>query len=1101
MSHSKEELEIYTRFNEFKIFKKSLEHNINLPEYKYLDGPPFATGLPHYGHLLAGYIKDSMTRYHHNKGSNVSRRAGWDCHGLPIEYEIEKKHKISNKDQIEEMGIDVYNGLCKDIVLEYTSEWEDIMLRCGRWIDFDNAYHTMDLSYMNSVWWVFSQLYKGGRAYEGVKVMGYSTRCATPLSNFEVNQNYQDVKDNTLYVKFKINNFHDKELGLELDVETYALVWTTTPWTLPSNYALCVNSKIKYSLINSKDKNYIIASDLILECFKENEYTLIKEYDGKELVGLEYECLFNYNDKVNKYKIIDGEFVTNKSGTGIVHIAPAFGEDDYNICIKHNIINKMSKLFIPIDDNGNVDNLIPEMQSKPFKTMEKSSDVNKDLNTWVIVKLKEKDLLFKQKQIDHSYPFCWRSNTPLIYKAVNSWFIKVDDIRQDLCENNSKINWNPSSIGKNKFHNWLSGAIDWGISRSRYWGTPIPIWKSNDGDIICVESSLELERLLNLEENTLKDIHREFIDNLIIKKDGKEYKRISDTFDCWFESGCSPYATCGENNEGIVKMLNNGYELINDNETLYIKKENHVSKILPADFIAEGVDQTRGWFYTLLVLSTSLFNMIPFKNVIVNGIILAADGKKMSKNLKNYPEINTIIEKYGSDATRLYLLSSPAVNAESFKFDENGVYNIVKDILIPLNSAVSFLTEYLNLYMNSNNYNPIDLKSDIQEPINLWMINKYNEIYNEMKFNMDNYNLSSACKTLYNLVEILNNGYIKIGRNYLKGKEGNNLWKESLNVLFRIIYLISINYRHLIPFQSEIIYDKIKEYLDETTTVESVHLISHSYEKILNVNIAKYNNEIKINEFETVYSLITSINQIKSKNNINLKKPVNKITVLDASQNIVNNNMQKLIKDITNVLILEFKNISEYNITKTIVPIKAFIFKKYGKNITETFNKLMKMSLEELEYVINSRTLDNFEFDESLFNINYKLDIENYKLLCSSHYLNGNNILIITDIQENELVNKMYYFKQVASSIQKARKNGGLHPWDKIKVYISGNPKYEFDCDAINYIKDIIRVDVEYCYDNRIISNLIHSEFIEEIGIKIEITNFEQDDENLAYYV
>lgn len=1086
-SQSKEEEQIYKKFNENNIFIKSLDQNKNFPEFKYLDGPPFATGLPHYGHLLAGYIKDTITRYHHNKGFNVARRAGWDCHGLPIEYEIEKKHKIKNKEEIEAMGIDKYNGLCKDIVLEYTSEWKDIMTRCGRWIDFDNAYHTMDLSYMNSVWWVFSQLYKNGRAYEGVKVMGYSTTCSTPLSNFEVNQAYQQVKDNTLYVKFKLPNFN-----IDNGLETFVLVWTTTPWTLPSNYTICVNSKLNYSLITHNNYNYIICSDLIGECFKEGEYELIKEYTGNELVGNQYEPLFRYNTKVMEYKIIDGDFVTNKSGTGLVHIAPAFGEDDYNICIKHNIINKMSKLFIPLDDNGNVNDSIPEMKSKPYKTMEKSNDINKDLNTWVIVKLKEKNLLFKQKQIEHSYPFCWRSNTPLIYKAVNSWFIRVEDKRDKLCNNNSKINWTPSTIGKNKFHNWLSEAKDWGISRSRYWGTPIPIWKNTKGDIICVESTFELEKLLNKEPNSIKDIHREHIDNLVIIKDGEEYKRIPDTFDCWFESGCSPYATCGENNEGIVSMLNNGYDLICDNDTLYIKRDTHTSKILPADFIAEGVDQTRGWFYTLLVLSTLLFDMIPFKNVIVNGIILASDGKKMSKSLKNYPEIKTIIDNYGSDAARIYLLSSPAVNAESFKFNETGVYSIVKDILIPLNSGVSFLLEYINLYKNKTNENPIDINSNIELPINLWIVNKYNEIYNEMKTNMDNYNLSPACKTLYKLVEILNNGYIKIGRNFLKGKEGNKEWKESLNVLYRILYLISVNYRHIIPFECELIYNNIKEYLDDSYITESIHLVSHSYKKILNININKYNNDNKINEFDTVYNLISSINQIKGKNNINLKKPINRITILDSQDNYINEKMVNLIKDICNLLNLEFRNVNDYNITKTIVPIKAYIFKKYGNKVSETYNKLTNMSLQELEQVIETNNLDGYEFDETLFNINYKMD-ENMKyIICSSYKLNNRNIIILTDIEETDMVKKIYYLNEISTEIQRSRKEAGLHPWDNIKIVISGNPEYEFDEFAINYIKNRIRVNIEFC-NNNTNSFLIYTHKYQNIVIYIYKDNTEND--------
>jgi len=595
----------YWKLND--IFSKSIDLNKSKPQYTFYDGPPFMTGLPHYGHILAGLIKDSVLRYNHNKGMNVPRFAGADTHGLPIEYEIEKELGIKTTQQVEDYGIGNYNEACRGIVMKYAKEWEEQMGRIGRWIDFKNDYKTMDKSFMNSVWWVFSTLYKKGRVYEGVKIMGYSTTCGTPLSNFEIQQNYQEVQDDSLFIKLPIKSENNKFKN------SYILILKTTPWTLLSNYSLCVNNSIDYVLLESEGINYICSEKLIENIFLKKPTVILDKFKGNELIGLEYTPPFNFNNYVDKFKIIQGDFVTDSDGTGIVHIAPTHGTDDYQVCLDNNLINKESKLFVTLDNNGFVNDSIPELKGTFYKNYQDKS--KQDLNTWVIIELKKNQYYYDKRSFKHNYPFCWRSDTPLIYKAVNSWFVKVEDMRDRLTQLNSSINWVPKTVGEGRFHNWLANAKDWGISRNRYWGTPIPIWKSSDGDIICISSSYELEELAGLESNSLTDLHRHNIDDIKIIKDGKEYKRIDAVLDCWFESGSMPYATI--NKVGIVEILKNCCYLsdsgikFDEKSNPYVQTDNIILdltsgketretfQILPADFIAEGLDQTRGWFYTL----------------------------------------------------------------------------------------------------------------------------------------------------------------------------------------------------------------------------------------------------------------------------------------------------------------------------------------------------------------------------------------------------------------------------------------------------------------------------------------------------------------------
>jgi len=682
-SFPKLEEEVLKYWNENKIFEKSVETRKNSEEFNFYDGPPFATGTPHYGHLLAWTIKDVIPRYQTMKGKRVDRVFGWDCHGLPIENIVEKKLEISGRDDIMKVWVHNFNEECRVNVDWYVDVWKETVSRLGRWVDMENAYKTMDLSFMESVWWVYKELYDKGLIYEGHRVVPYCPRCTTPLSNFEVNQGYKDKQDKTITVKFKVLNNENK----------YILAWTTTPWTLMANLGLAVWADITY--IELKDtktwETYILAKDRLKDYYKnEEDYSIIREYPGTCLEWIKYEPIFNdFKIKLedleedlwnaiklwkNAYSVVLGHHVTTESGTWIVHIAPAYWEDDFIIWEKNDL-----GFVAHIDDSWKVINTLSDDWKYVF-----------DYNEEVIKSLKDRWDVVKIATIDHSYPHCWRCDTPLIYRWISAWYVAVEKIRDKMVDNNQDINWVPEVIKNGRFGKWVENARDWNISRNRYWGSAIPVWQSEDKkQEVCIGSVKEMYELNKdfgqIEEKDWKyfytktgqevDLHKHFVDEIKLKhpETWAELKRIPEVLDCWFESWAMPYAS-------------KHYPFENKNNFKF-----------PADFIAEWLDQTRGWFYTLLILGTALFDKAPMKNVIVNWIILAEDGKKMSKSLKNYPDPSLIFEKYGADALRFYLMNSPVVEAQEFRFAESWVEEVVKKVILPLWNTFYFYTTYANI--------------------------------------------------------------------------------------------------------------------------------------------------------------------------------------------------------------------------------------------------------------------------------------------------------------------------------------------------------------------------------------------------------------------
>ena len=788
-SFPKREEKILQFWQEQKIFEKSIEERKDSPLFTVYDGPPFATGLPHYGHLLAGTIKDVVPRYKTMKGYYVPRRFGWDCHGLPIENEIEKAKNLTGAASIEAFGIANFNEECRAIVLRYTNEWKSTVLRMGRFVSFDDTWKTMDINFMESVWWVFKELYDKGLIYKGFKVMPYSAKLGTPLSNFEASENYKDVDDPSLTVAFSL-----------VDQENCALlVWTTTPWTLISNIAIACGADIDYVKVKEKSsgKCYIIAQGRLGDYFKEPElYEVLNHMKGSDLEGQRYKPLFPHFKHLGEkgaFQIIADGFVTLEDGTGLVHSAPGFGEADFYACQSRNL-----PLVCPVDQNGQFNHEVPEYLGRFVKDCDKE----------IIRTLKAEGKVFRHETARHRYPFCWRSDTPLIYKVVATWFVAVEKIKDKLLQANSEIYWMPEHVKLGRFGKWLDGARDWAISRNRYWGTPIPIWQAEDGEIVVLGNIQELEEKTG---KKITDLHRHFIDDLTFEKDGKLFRRIPEVFDCWFESGSMPYAQ-------------NHYPF-SDKELF--------KKTFPADFIAEGLDQTRGWFYTLTVLSAALFDKPAFKNVVVNGIILAADGAKMSKRLRNYPDPMEVVNKYGADAIRLYMLNSPAVKADDLCFSELGVEVVLRQVLIPLWNAYSFFITYARLY----NWKP-DFEEENFRPeatIDRWMLSLVNKLVHDVEGAMDRYDLSHAVHPFVDFIDQLTNWYIRRSRRRFWKDEASKDRHEAFRTLYTVLMdLVKIAAPYT-PFIAEAIYRNLRS----ETDAESVHLsgFPHYYQDVRDFNL------------------------------------------------------------------------------------------------------------------------------------------------------------------------------------------------------------------------------------------------------------------------
>lgn len=865
------EKQVLKFWDEDKTFEKSVHNRDGAAEFVFYDGPPFANGTPHYGHIMVSYVKDVVARFQTMNGKKVERRLGWDCHGLPAEMSAEKQLGVSGRKQIEEYGIKKFNDFCRSDVLKYSGIWVEMFKRIGRWVDFNHDYKTMDLSFMESVINNFKQLYDKGLVYEDYRVLPYSWAAETPLSNFEVNQGYQDKTDNAITVMFKLEN------GMNI------LVWTTTPWTLPSNLMLAVGNDIDYSIMQEGEEKYIIGSALKSRYKKQLENAQeVGTLKGSELVGMSYEPMFPYFKHLKAqgaFKVLSGEFVSTEDGTGVVHIAPGFGQDDFDACRAY---DENFPVVCPVDEAGKFTSEVPDYQGhQVFET-------NEPIMQW----LKEKGLLVKKEQYTHSYPFCWRTDTPLIYKAMSSWFVKVTEFRDQMVQNNQEINWVPEHIKDGRFGKWLEGARDWSISRNRFWGTPIPVWKSDNPQYPRVDvfgSVAEIKEKTGIEIN---DLHKPYIDEVVYPNpddpSGKTMmRRVSDVFDCWFESGSMPYAQIH-------------YPF--DNKEWF---ENH----FPADFIVEAIDQTRGWFYTLTVLSTALHNRPAFKNCICTGLLMAEGGQKLSKRLKNYPDPNNVLESMGSDTLRWFLVSSPVLKGGNLAIDLEGkeIAKAARVAQIPLWNAFYFFT----LYANAESYKAKEI-SKSQEAIDNYILSKLKHLRNIVKQGLETYDVAIACNEIASFMEVLNNWYIRRSR--------DRFWEgepEAFDTLYTVLVNLCKIMAPLMPFVTEHIFKTL-------TGEESVHLVD--YPSLADINP----DEKLMNEMDMVQDLCSAAKFIREEHNLRNRLPLSRLTVIGTE---FDKSYQEIVKDELNVKEVCFDNNLSNYAEKKIYLYTPLLGKALGKDM------------------------------------------------------------------------------------------------------------------------------------------------------------------------
>ncbi len=987
-------------WEEENIFEESVARRKKEKKYVFFDGPPFANGLPHYGHILANALKDAVTRYWTMKGYYVPRTNGWDCHGLPVEYEIEKELDISGKKDIEKFGIENFNEKCRESVFKYTDEWEKMLIRIGRWLNHEETYATLQNDYMESIWWVFKQIWDKDMVYRGHKSMHICPRCETPLSNFEVTQGYKDVTDLSITSKFELKD----EPG------TYILAWTTTPWTLPGNVALALGEDIKYVRVKAENGDtYILAEDLLEKVMGDSNYEVQGNIDPKELEGKEYKPLFPfYEGKLeNKaYVIILADFVSTEEGTGVVHIAPAFGEDDLEVGQKHGL-----EVLQHVKSDGTFADEVKPWAGKFVKKMDQN------ITDW----LDEKGLLFHKENYRHSYPHCWRCDTPLLNYSTKAWFIKVTDIKDRLLANNQKIHWQPEHIKDGRFGKWLEGARDWNISRNRFWGCPIPIW----GCEKC-EHHKAIGSINELKENSKDgkmpqkhgdlDLHIPYINEIEFKCPECEgtMKRIPEVLDCWFESGSMPYA-----------QLHYPFE----NKEMF---ENN----FPAQFIAEGLDQTRGWFYTLHVLSTILFDKPAFENVIVNGILLAADGEKLSKRKKNYPDPNMLFDTRGVDAVRFFLYSSTAPLAEDVRFSEQHVDELIKKFLLTLWNTYSFFVTYANI----DNWQP-EFKKDFKpkHKLDQWILSELNQLIEESTNQLDDYNLTKGTRPMIDFVDNLSNWYIRRSRRRFWKSESDKDKNEAYQTLYMVLVQFSKLIAPFMPFVSDEIYRNLTKHDHEDEN--SVHLCNWP-----DANKDMIRQDLN-DEMAVVRRIVNLGHAVRSKAQIKVRQPLAKVQVgLPESLNkdIVLAQKEVICEEL-NVKDLEILTEVGEVVNKVVKPDAKKLGPKYGKDVQKIIQSVKAGDFEELKN--GNIKVGDFELEPDEVEIGFK-GAEGYDVQGEAGFV----VVLDTDITED--LRNEGHAREIVRFVQELRKQADYEVYERIYLQVKAEDEI---ANAVTSFADYIK--------------------------------------------
>jgi len=927
------EREILAFWDEADAFHESNRRREGQRSFVFYDGPPFATGTPHYGHLLAGTIKDIVPRFWSMRGHHVERRFGWDCHGLPIEALAQEALGLAGTGEILERGVDVFNEQCRQMVDTYVEEWRKTVTRMGRWVDFDNDYKTMDLDFMESVWWVFKQLWDKDRVYKSYRIMPYSCKLATPLSNFEANQNYKDVQDPAITVRFRVTEGTEKVApGLPDGRSLFMTAWTTTPWTLPENLALCVGPDIGYAVVEDLESgDWHVFAEARLAAYDKKlgkalakgegegaegkTYRLVSKVAASDLVGLRYAPLFPYfADEEGAFVVLEDGYVTTEDGTGIVHQAPAFGEDDFRVCRAAGI-----GLVDPLDAEGVFGEPVSDFAGQFCKDADKA----------IIKALKDQGKLVKQDVLEHSYPFCERTDTPLIYRAIEAWYVKVEDLRDDLVANNETIGWVPQTVGSNRFGNWLKDANDWNISRNRFWGSCIPVWVNVDdpGDTLCVGGVDELEALSGVR---VDDLHKHTVDAIEIVRDGKTYRRTPEVLDCWFESGSMPYAS----------------------QHYPFERGDELDQFFPAQFIAEGLDQTRGWFYTLLVLGTSLFEKSPFENVIVNGLILARDGKKMSKRWKNYPDPVEILDEFGADALRAYMIDSPVVRAEELRFDEAGLKEIVRTVVLPYWNVLSFFTTYAEI----DGYDP---RTWTPEPvadrpdIDRWILSVLQSLARDVNAEMEAYRLYTVVPRLVSFIDDLTNWYVRRSRARFWKTEDDRDKTNAFATLYEVLGTFSKILAPFMPFLTEAVYQRLVRVVEDAAPA-SIHWCDYPEPamELIDAGLER--------RMATVRAIATLGRRVREDHRIKVRQPLRALTVVHREQ-AVRDDVEAaaaLVADELNVKQVVVEEDESAFATVTVKPNFKTLGKRCGPKLKEIGPALADWGFEEVARLEAGETIE-----------------------------------------------------------------------------------------------------------------------------------------------
>ena len=968
---------------ENKIFEKSLENRKEGETYTFYDGPPTANGKPHIGHVLTRVIKDMIPRYRTMKGYMVPRKAGWDTHGLPVELEVEKMLGLDGKEQIEEYGLEPFIAHCKDSVWKYKGMWEGFSSTVGFWVDMENPYITYDNNFIESEWWALKQIWDKGLLYKGYKIVPYCPRCGTPLSSHEVAQGYKDVKERSAIARFKVKG-----------EDAYILAWTTTPWTLPSNVALCVNPNETYVKVKSGEYTYYMAEALTGAVLGE-DVEVLESYTGIDLEGKEYEPLFSFA-KLNKkaYYVTCDTYVTLTDGTGVVHIAPAFGEDDANVGRKYDL-----PFLQLVDEKGEM------TEETPW-----AGTFCKKADPLVLQDLEDRGLLFSAPNFEHSYPHCWRCNTPLIYYARESWFIKMTDVKENLIRNNNTINWIPESIGKGRFGDWLENVQDWGISRNRYWGTPLNIWECECGHMHSIGSIAELKELSkNCPENV--ELHRPFIDEVTITCPhcGKEMHRVPEVIDCWFDSGAMPFAQ---------------HHYPFENQDLFEQQ-------FPAEFISEGVDQTRGWFYSLLAISTLIFDKAPYKNVLVLGHVQDKDGQKMSKSKGNAVDPFEALEKYGADAIRWYFYINSAPWLPN-RFHGDAVVEGQRKFMGTLWNTYAFYV----LYAEIDQFDPTKYALEYEKlsVMDKWLLSKLNTLIKTVDENLENYRIPESARALQDFVDDMSNWYVRRSRErfWAKGMEQDKI--NAYMTLYTALVTVIKVAAPMIPFMTEDIYQNLVKGLDATAP-ESVHLCDYPV-----ADAAMIDTELEAN-MDEVLKLVVMGRACRNAANIKNRQPIGKMFV--KTRNPLPEFYQEIVEEELNVKTLEF--------TEDVRAFTSYTFKPQLRTVGPKYGKILGGIKGALETLDGNAAMDEVNATGML-----KLDVNGQEvvllkedLLIDMAQMEGyvsesdNATTVVLDTNLTEELLEEGFVRELISKIQTMRKEADFEVTDKINVSYEGTEKAE----------------------------------------------------------